>query len=140
MRNLQRRKFCLVCSPFGSRNTLSSADLLGIPRHCRCGENDPSRFYGQKSVCIRCHNNYTMHRGADVKAKARQELGGKCCVCGYEKFQVSLDIHHKDPESKDPNFRTMRSWSWERVQREIKGCVLLCKNCHAALHCGLIGL
>ena len=139
--NLQRRNFCLECSPFGSHNTLSQ---LPMPvkediRKCPCGETDPSKFYGRKTnKCAKCHARYTAEQGREVKAKAREYLGGKCKYCGYSKFDVALDIHHIDPSKKDPQFKRMRGWSWKRVLKELVYCELVCKNCHIALHCGLI--
>jgi hypothetical protein len=63
-------------------------------------------------------------------------MGGECVRCGYDEFSCSLDIHHIDPNSKDPNFHQMRSWLMEKIRLECKKCVLLCKNCHASFHSG----
>lgn len=104
----------------------------------RCGETDPKKFYGHKKrICGKCHNEDTISRGAATKKRARDYLGGKCAHCGYDKYQVALDFHHLDPSLKDPSFNSMRSWCWDRVEAELQDCILLCKNCHAALHAGL---
>lgn len=106
---------------------------------CACGEIDPSKFYGHKrSVCGECHNKYTIAKGQETKLKIIAFLGGKCEACGYNKFPCSLDIHHTDPSMKDPNFRSIRYWTWKRILLELSGCKLLCRNCHAAFHSGLI--
>jgi predicted HNH restriction endonuclease len=103
-----------------------------------CGETDPTRFYGKKKqICGRCDNQYTVERGRQISARARAELGGRCMLCGFDKYHVSLDLHHLDAREKDPNFARKRGWSWERVEKELKKCVLLCKNCHTAVHAGL---
>jgi hypothetical protein len=65
-----------------------------------------------------------------------EALGGKCFECGYDKYKSALDAHHLDPEEKDTAFHQWRGWSWERIEKEIKKCVLLCKCCHAAVHSG----
>ena len=106
---------------------------------CKCGETNPQKFYGhKKSVCSDCHNEYVLGSGKNKKQKARQYLGGCCKICGFDKYSCSLDIHHLDPTVKDSNFKSMRGWSWERILQEIETCILLCKNCHAAVHSGLI--
>jgi hypothetical protein len=142
LRNLQRRSFCIKCSPFGLHNTFAQ---LPIPekvdslRICPCGETDPNKFYGKKSrKCGKCHARYTADQGRSLKKRAREYLGGKCKYCQYSKFDVALDIHHVDPSKKDPKFKRMRGWSWERLLKELIYCELVCKNCHIALHCGLI--
>lgn len=104
---------------------------------CKCGESDPSKFYGhKKSVCGECHNKYTIKVGQQKKDYARTKLGGKCVSCGFDKYPESLDIHHTDPSIKDPNFKSMRGWSLKRIDNEISNCVLLCRNCHTAYHTG----
>jgi hypothetical protein len=60
----------------------------------------------------------------------------KCSSCGYDKYKEALDIHHLDPKIKDKNFSSMRGWSIDRITNELKNCILLCKNCHTAYHCG----
>ena len=106
---------------------------------CVCGQKDPKQFYGhQKVLCKGCHQTKTIKRQRDNKQKARNWLGGKCVHCNFDKFQVALDIHHLDPGIKDPNFNRSASWSWERVQKELVDCVLLCRNCHMAYHAGLL--
>lgn len=116
-------------------------DLLK-PRKCgKCGETDPNKFYGhKKSICSKCHKTYTLEQGHKKRKKALDLLGNKCLVCGYSKYSCSLDIHHIDPTKKDPGFSHHRSWAWNRLEEELKNCVLLCRNCHAATHNGEINL
>ncbi len=113
-------------------------------KRCRCGkcgETDRERFYGKRrNLCGRCHNTYTISKGRDIRERARALLGGRCSFCGFDTYQVALDIHHLDPSQKDARFAQLSSWSWKRVERELQGCVLLCKNCHVAVHAGLITL
>lgn len=102
---------------------------------CKCGESDPDKFYGHKKrICGKCHNKYTLKIGQKNRKRAIKYLGGECIVCGYSKYTCSLDFHHIDPLLKDVKFANMRNWSWHRTKKEIKKCVLLCKNCHAAIH------
>jgi len=110
-------------------------------RKCACGEEDPNKFYGNKFwMCAKCWNNYSIRKNREKAEWARIQLGGKCVHCGFNKYKCALDVHHLDPKEKDVAFRSMRSWSLDRIAKEIKKCVLLCKNCHAALHAGEISL
>lgn len=103
-----------------------------------CGENNPDKFYGhKKSYCGDCHNKYTRQQGQIKREYALSKLGGKCLHCGYDRHSCALDIHHLDPSQKDEKFHGMRGWSIERIDREIAGCILLCKNCHAIEHFGV---
>ena len=108
---------------------------------CDCGETDSSKFYGHsKKTCSKCHNLKTGKTGKNNRLFAVKTLGGKCMVCSYDKYIGSLDIHHLDPKIKDKNFSCMRGWCKERILAEIEKCVLLCRNCHAEVHAGLIDL
>lgn len=135
------RKFCLGCSPYKEHNTRASLSSKN-PR-CKCGQTDPTKFYGRKTgYCGECHNRYTISRGMKKREFAIAHLGGKCSnlECGFFKYKSALDIHHLDPARKDPNFQNFRGWSEERIVRELTNCVLLCKICHTAYHSGELHL
>lgn len=110
----------------------------GKSHYCyKCGEIDSSKFYGdKKQICGSCHNKDTLRRGQEKRDYTIKQLGGECIRCGYKDYSCSLDIHHLDPSIKDENFKSLRGWSIERIDREIKNCVLLCRNCHTAHHTG----
>jgi predicted transcriptional regulator len=102
-----------------------------------CGETDVSKFYRRKRYrCKLCWDKYTRERALENRQLALDILGHKCSRCGYDEFDCSLDVHHLDSKKKDPNFRGMRGWSKARLIKELEGCELRCKNCHAAIHNG----
>ena len=113
--------------------------LVAGARLCPCGETDPLKFYGNKQrICARCFNEGSIRRSRDKQEKVRRFLGGKCFTCGFKKYPAALQSHHVFPEEKDPAFKHVRSWSWKRIEQELSMCVLLCSNCHTALHAGQI--
>lgn len=108
---------------------------------CPCGERDPAKFYGHKRhICGKCQNEYVVRKGREMRKRIIAFMGGRCKVCGYHRCVEAFDVHHLDPKKKDPNFPGVRGWSWERVKREIAHCALLCKNCHAEVHAGVVVL
>lgn len=107
----------------------------------KCGETNPLNFYGNdKDVCSFCHNKRVLLKAKEKRDYVIKKLGGECLNCGFNDYKCSLDVHHLDPLKKDPNFKSMRGWSLNRIDSEIINCVLLCKNCHAAVHSNLIHL
>lgn len=140
--NLHSRRYCLSCSPRGLHNTkrlgIKVKARVSAPHKCICGETDPGNFYGTKirGQCKRCFNKAIHQRMLRRTEMARQYLGGRCMACGFSEWRCSLDIHHLCPERKDPTAERWRGWSWERILKELQHCILLCKNCHAALHKG----
>lgn len=67
--------------------------------------------------------------------------GGKCSICGYDKFAGALDLHHTDPKTKEFGIGEKGyTRSWAAVQREADKCVLVCANCHRELEAGITQL
>ena len=103
-----------------------------------CGETDEDKFYGLKrTICGKCHNKYTIKKGQEKKDFIIKLLGGECKHCGYKKYNGALDLHHINPEEKDPNFKSIRGWGKEKIIDEVKKCILLCANCHREEHYNL---
>lgn len=104
--------------------------------HCSaCGETDSTKFYGHRvGMCGKCYNNYIIKQGRQKKMRIVRLLGGACKLCGYNKCLASLTVHHKDPQKKDVGWNHYRSWSWSRIKRELKKCILVCANCHGEIH------
>lgn len=137
-KNLSSRKFCLKCSPFGENNRLAKLDAHGHSKRCQCGETNPKRFYPhRRTECRRCHSRRVNDNGRARRKEALAHLGNKCVRCGFSEFPVAIDIHHLNPSIKDPSFERMRGWSWKRLVKELSHCILLCRNCHAAVHAGV---
>lgn len=77
------------------------------------------------------------------KARFKDSLGGKCQICGYDKYQGALHFHHVDPTQKKfgiSDATARKKYPEEEVQAELKKCVLVCANCHAEIHANLIQL
>lgn len=64
----------------------------------------------------------------------------KCLIC-FETDDCCLELHHLDPREKDVTIsNVVRSWSWNRLQKEIQKCTILCSNCHKKVHANKIKL
>ena len=80
-------------------------------------------------------------RCAENRARAIQLLGGKCYLCGstHETNRNRLHAPHIIPRiiSKRPPI----PWGgkWERIERELKHCFLICAKCHDAADAPLRG-
>ena len=67
--------------------------------------------------------------------------GGKCQICGYNKYIGALSFHHLDENSKSFDLSTKGlTRSWARIKEEIDKCILVCENCHREIHGGIIKL
>lgn len=98
---------------------------------------------------------YKKHREDQVKCAAKRKwkhidkmrdfinadkLSKGCSNCD-EKEPCCLDYHHKE-DNKEKAVATAlnQGWGKERLEKEMKKCILLCRNCHAKVHKGLLVL
>lgn len=73
----------------------------------------------------------------EIFIKWKSSLG--CCVCN-EKESICLDLHHINSSQKEINLSKAIGGSWENIIKEVQKCRVVCKNCHAKIHAGLLQL
>jgi len=99
---------------------------------------DDSEFYRKgerlQSFCKECFNNYCAERWISRKKEAIQSKGGKCEMCGYDKYYGALEFHHKNPTEKDVDWSKLRLRSKQKINEELNKCMLVCANCHREIH------
>ena len=87
--------------------------------------------------CIKCGYEAVKRRRYKIKDQAVQYKGGCCQICGYSKHSGALEFHHTDPAAKDFQIAVKANISWDKIQKELDKCVLLCANCHREVHAGV---
>lgn len=122
--NLNSRKYCLECSPFGCHNTKQFDKPVN--------EESIKREKQYNIDRVQKRRNELKHMSVEYK-------GGKCIICNYNKCFAALEFHHINPLEKDFSIsRKGNTRSWEKVKTELDKCILLCANCHRELHVDLI--
>ena len=115
---------------------------------------------GTGGIQIRCRDCWKEYqRILHRKRKARLRIGGPkvrvkgkaradkkryinslkqpgCNICGYNKSLCALHFHHL--HEKVIEFANIASVSFARLKEEAKKCIIVCANCHAEIHDGLI--
>jgi len=140
-RNLQRRKYCLACSPFKQHNTaqlhLPNGKDDRIITCILCGKR---YLYDRKKghTLDKCGSCSVNARRFEVKKKAVEYKGGKCHLCGYDRCTSALEFHHVDRSMKEFSFSGNHSVSWKRMKAELDKCICVCCLCHREIHAGLI--
>lgn len=134
---LCRRKYCLTCSPFNQHNTRKleiprKLHRVAVKRAFTCSNCLKTRFEKTSgTICASCKAKKQRH---EMKEKAAAFLGGKCCVCGYNKCVNVLSFHHLFDKKFHISLRYQTTW--EKLEPELKKCILLCSNCHTEVHAG----
>jgi len=131
---------CYICYEMkpGSEFYFSGHRTTGVGTQCKSCVQQRLKSYGIGSE----HNvrNYGRKKMAGHKMK-RDAVAGGCIACG-EKEPCCLHFHHLDPSTKEVGFaRIFSVGSRNLFEKEMaKGVVVLCANCHAKVHAGIITL
>jgi hypothetical protein len=100
-----------------------------------CNIEGQENFYNsQRWYCKNCWNKKTTKRTKDNVKTLKDEFGGKCSICGYDKCMDALQFHHLDPTEKEYALGTRRQFNLDFLRKEMAKCVLVCANCHAEIH------
>ena len=82
--------------------------------------------------CKRCRVEDVTARRRRVKQTLIEEAGGRCVLCGYDRYPGALQFHHLDPGQKVFALSDQGlARSLEKAREEARKCVLICGNCHA---------
>lgn len=146
-KNLNNRKYCLECSPWGKHNTRKiiinneTNSKIKICKQCNQSKSVEC-FYKRRnnynSICCDCENANTLTRQHTQKQKCIDYKGGKCVICGYNKLIAVLQFHHIRPENKLFTIGNYHLHKFdEKIINELNKCILLCANCHLEVHQGL---
>ena len=81
-----------------------------------------------------CKIRKRKHKRLKQKRMIEYLIKNPCKVCG-ETDPIVLDFHHTDPSTKEDDVSSMFSHgaSWNRIEREIRKCKVLCCKCHRKL-------
>jgi DNA-binding transcriptional ArsR family regulator len=118
---------------------IESGDAIGTCRtHGRTAFVREGRGYYR---CKACRKQRVVEWRQRAKRRLVAEAGGRCRVCGYNRFAGALHFHHLDPSRKEFALSTRGlTKSISRLRVEASKCVLLCSNCHAEVEAGLVDL
>ena len=91
--------------------------------------------------CARCASEAVSRRRRRIKQTLVREAGGRCRMCGYDRYVGALEFHHLDPSLKSFSLSHAGvTRSLARAREEAAKCILLCANCHAEVEGGIVHL
>lgn len=94
-----------------------------------------------KWKCKKCGAEAVQRSRNRLKQRALSYKGGKCQVCGYNKYPGALEFHHLNPNEKDFGIASKGyTRSWEKVKEELDKCICVCSNCHKEIHAGITNI
>jgi transposase-like protein/DNA-directed RNA polymerase subunit RPC12/RpoP len=109
-----------------------------------CGRHGKTEFWLEaRGVyrCLRCRSEAVSRRRRRVKEILVADAGGRCALCGYDRYVGALQFHHVDGELKEFGLADRGlTRSLEAVRAEAAKCVLLCANCHSEVEAGIVSV
>ena len=107
-----------------------------------CARHDQTLFWLEgRGVyrCLRCRSEAVARRRRRLKEILVAEAGGRCSLCGYDRYIGALQFHHRDGATKDFGLADRgHTRSLDVVRAEAKKCILLCANCHSEVEGGIV--
>jgi hypothetical protein len=88
-----------------------------------CGKGQKRKSYKRRQIATQ-----------KFREQLKQEAGGCCKICGYNKCLSALDFHHNNDDKTEMVSRLIRLKGFEAARQEAKKCILICANCHRELH------
>jgi transposase-like protein/DNA-directed RNA polymerase subunit RPC12/RpoP len=89
--------------------------------------------------CLRCRSEAVARRRRKLKEILVADAGGRCNLCGYDRYIGALQFHHRDGAAKDFGLADRGlTRSLEAVRAEAGKCILLCANCHSEVEGGIV--
>jgi predicted nucleic acid-binding Zn ribbon protein len=147
---IRRRKFCSQsCSAkynnqgktrHHNGNTCRVCKKIVLAQQNFCSTDCRTIYYSKrKAERSKKSGGYVVSWRQRTKRRAIFYKGGCCQLCGYSKSVRALQFHHLSPGEKDFNV-SRASKSWQTIKNELDKCILLCSNCHAEVHEGIVSL
>jgi hypothetical protein len=117
-----------------SGKTVGQCRRHGLVRFAR---NSHDGYYR----CTQCRSEDVARRRRRVKEILVAEAGGRCHLCGYDRYVGALQFHHIDPATKEfalSDAGVTRAIATAR--EEARKCMLVCSNCHAEVEGAIVQL
>lgn len=124
---LNRRKFCLKCSPYKEHNTKKDGPKSKIE------QKEKRRLLKKKQLR---YTGKSILQGIARKEELIRLAGSACKKCGYtSKYLRPFSFHHRNSRSKKfgLSVENLRNKKWSLILAEFKKCDLVCLTCHAEI-------
>lgn len=73
-------------------------------------------------------------RSRQRKLDLVKRFGDACSVCKQTFPPCCYDFHHIDPNQKETKVSQLTGMALDRLEEEIKKCIMVCSNCHRIIH------
>jgi 5-methylcytosine-specific restriction endonuclease McrA len=115
--------------------------LEGLELVCKRHGRLPFVTDSHGTRCPKCRSERVAARRRRLKQILVDEAGGRCALCGYDRYVGALHFHHVNPGEKAFALgQAGLTRSIAALRAEAAKCRLLCSNCHAEVEGGITAL
>lgn len=111
---------------------------IGLKKCSKCKEiKKNNEFYKGFSRCKKCSDAISKNSTLKLKIKSVKYFENKCSDCEKTYHLNLFEFHHiNNDRNGGIKLSTMfnRHYKWEKIENELKKCVMLCVNCHRKRH------
>jgi hypothetical protein len=111
--------------------------IFDIPEEKVAYKKEWMRAYRQRNkakLTTQGRVNLQARRKAN-KEKAAAYFNNECQHCKLVSPHLCVyDFHHLDMSEKEADPGSLLHYSWDRIQKELDKCIMLCANCHRIEH------
>ena len=126
-RGLQDTKVCPACK----------VEKMATEFYVRNDRREKATYRYLSTYCKICHSERGRRLQTEMKPKAVEYKGGKCCVCGYSGYYGAFDFHHLSDDEKDFEISKRKNMKFNQsIKKELDKCAILCATCHREVHGG----
>jgi len=133
-----KTKKCKVCHQVKPINDFYKFKDMkdGYRNECKICSNNRTRI--NKAKRGREYNNEKSRIYRETnRERIKAYYGGKltCSRCGLQSVCFSVyDFHHVNPAEKEERIGTLINKGWDKIEAELKKCIVLCANCRREVH------
>lgn len=126
---------CSDCGRFTkpSGHECASIDARG-PRYCiDCNKLLSNTGYERwQNRCGQCTKTKWRAKERTERAAIKEQFGGACGRCGYNRCQAALHFHHIN--GREGEFKKRGSVNLRELKKHPERFELVCANCHTEIH------
>lgn len=88
-----------------------------------------------RRICPKCDKKRWRDKERAERQSLREQFGGKCSRCNYDRCMQALHFHHLDSSEKyEWNVKGKGGASLREIKQHPERFQLLCANCHIEIH------
>jgi len=132
-------KRCTKCKLIKPLSEFNFKSKKRIKRHSHCKECRRAYVRGHYARNREIYIKRATEHKKKIKEIRKEKMDG-CIICGYKRCMSSIDLHHLENKEFCISNAISNGMAINRLKKELKKCVPVCRNCHGEINEELIDI